>query len=272
MRRAWRRTEAQDVLRRIQKVKAHQHWENMPEGANRAAARGNDMADKMAKQARSSHPQPSDEDLTTADYLASTAMKVAAMLGKASARWPAAGQRHELTEEHQARVRQRRQEREERRKTQHLQQSQAQASHQWVASRGIRRCRQCWRRPGPAAGGEVCPGLPPALVGAAAAAVRENHKLWIADVGHRRHCDRDAQLLACIQCGAWSLSGKSALFRQPCTRPSASGSEAISRMRRALFPKAEARYRDAVLLDPVPFSASGSEPAVVMALRSLKGL
>ena len=61
-------------------------------------------------------------------------------------------------------------------------------------------------------------------------------------------------LLACGQCGGWTVSGRSCKLRAPCGAPSAAGKDVLGRLARGCFPKGDSRYEGVLVARPTPLA------------------
>ena len=262
LRDAFGHREARPAIESTVKVKAHQTLEGLV-GEERRIALGNDLADAAAKRACGWHPRPELQVQRAVRQQVKDAEHVAALVGRAVARWPrpvaeerahaARGVRPagiaRRTAEMRARAAARRARRTEARR-------QAEATHSWATVGGTARCRLCLAlRRGVA---EPCCGAPAGLAASADAATERGHRLWRARATPPSGGGPPAPsfpVLACTRCGAWEAAGASSSLARRCEPPNKGGMAVLSRLRRGLFPRAEARWRGTTVSAGVPWGS-----------------
>ena len=242
-------------LASVQKVQAHQDVQKL-QGAARRHAAGNEAADARANLARQRHPRGAEAYVAMGDAAAAEAIKVAEHLARASARWPAAGARlgrrggaERNFEEARAL---RRRDVAARKKQEKAHRAATLASHDWGTWRTVTRCRRCLRAKGPRAAAKACAGPSSKLFGILRDAAQGGHRLHVADAV-APNCE-PTMIAFCVDCGAWTQSGRSPKLAAPCTHVAAgAGAYCLGRLRQGLFPVGDSRYMGYTVADAVPF-------------------
>ena len=199
-------------------------------------AKGNDAADKAAKQARVElHPDAAPGDLASARVFERDAPLVVAHLARSSARWPAVGARLSFDTDHVEEVRRRAAERREAARQQAQRKKELHianwASHDWQVWRGHTRCRACWLRRGRAAASAPCAPSSGGLQQTCRRAVDCGHRLLLADFWAPDGLEPSGVLAVCTACGAWSFRDRSRKLHAQCSAPTRAGAQAVSRIR-----------------------------------------
>ncbi len=208
-----------DSLRRMTallKVKAHQDVAAIEDLDERWRARGNQLADEAAKEARERHPKPTPEQEATVAYYVRRTPHIVKAVGRAMAMFPPAGgnlpRKGRPAPKGGGGASARRQ------------------GHDWVHAEGRWRCTRCWTY---VLGDEVpvgrryqkCDGR------RVTAAMRRAESLG----HHMLHAEGALPIAYCSRCGGWS-SRRAQLLARPCAPPTASGRAALRRIAKGQHP------------------------------------
>ena len=225
-------------------------------------ARGNNIADELAKAAMTGRPDPTPLRKLMMRDAWSTAMAVAKHAARASALWPRSRpadggrwSRHKVApEEIDARRAAAQAARNQRREEIFQRRAEARATHQWMQWRGVTRCTWCLVSSHSTAAEVRCEGALPAFVALGQEAQSKGHRLWNAAVVDQ--VGLHTPLAVCIRCGGWAQGiapGRPPKLSAACTRPTRAGSEVIARVRKGLFPKSDARWRGLTISAAAPW-------------------
>ena len=244
-----RQCRAAPSLAKMQKVKAHQEWQNVTDPVEKCKARGNARADELAKQALREHPRWAKCEYAEAEEEWTRALQVATMTGRAVARWPKAtrSERRQATQDElDARARSQRDKaeaKEARRQEAQVQARTARDTHSWHSWQGAIRCSVCGIRQQQRAASSPCAAERPRLCQIAdAASARGHQQLRIATVVAPEERSTGL-LLFCGHCGASSQGGRARTRLDDACIPTESGQYAISRIKRGLHPRATRQWQ-----------------------------
>ena len=242
----------------IVKVKAHQDLRSL-EGEALVRARGNAVADELAKAAMISHPSATPMQQLMMNNAWSTAVTVARHAARASALWPrsrpAKGERWQRRRRPQEQEDARQAAREVKRQQKMKAKVQARDTHQWMHWRGIQRCTWCLVRSDSAAAAAPCVGEVSAFVALGQEACSKGHQLWSAVAVERNGLE--TPVAVCMRCGGWAQGikpGKPPKLSSLCVPPTRSGELVIARVRKSLFPQSGGGWKGIALRSAAPWA------------------
>ncbi len=212
-------------VRRVQvrKVPAHVNPTSLPEGQQRDDAVGNDLADKLANEARAGHPKPTpamEQELEAALKRARLVVRAIAKVSQCFPPMPRDRMVRPPPAREGARVA-------------------MGAGHRWVFASGMWRCEACLKmtlRPNidGRLAHEKCPGARPSMD--AAALTARGHTL--------AKTSGVMPIIFCVRCGAWSTRRAYGLATECRGRPAPAGRQALTRIARGQQPWEGRREED----------------------------
>ena len=244
-----RQCRAVQSLTDMEKVKAHQVWQHVIDPIERRRARGNTRADELAKQALQGHTRWAKYEYAEAEEEWEKALQVAALTGRAVARWPKAtrSEKRQPTQD-DLDARERRKIAKAAAQAAHraessLQARAARATHEWHSWQGAVRCMVCGIKQQQRAACQPCVAERPKLCRIADAASARGHKpLHVATV-LAPGGSNTGLLLFCNHCGACSQGGQARTRLEGACAPTDSGRYALNRIKRGLHPRATSQWR-----------------------------
>ena len=231
------------------KVKAHQEWQSIEDVDEKRLAKGNARADELAKQALKRHARWAKYEYAEVEEAWEKALQIAALTGRAVARWPRAmrSEKRQPTQEdraaQEARKAAQQDARKEKAKAEAVQQKAGQYSHSWSTWQGQTRCTTCGIRQQQKAARSPCLADRPRVCQIADAAQQRGHRqIQVATMAAPEGAEA-ALLVCCGICGAFSQGSKGKSKLDGACIPSDSGRYALSRIRRGLHPRATSQWR-----------------------------
>ncbi len=205
-------------IERAVKVKAHQHIDSIADEDERWRAKGNDLADAAAKEARKRHPRPPAEVEAQIRFWESRAAHVVQAVATAMVQFPPLGGK--LTRRPRAA-----------KAAQEGPLREQVPVHQWEFAGGRWRCARCWTF---VVGGG---GVPAARRREACRSNRTTaQQEQFVKAGHLMlNTQGDLPITFCVKCGGWS-SRRANRLGKICGPPTAAGKMALRRIGKGLHP------------------------------------